>query len=84
MEKAIRNIYGHAIGDALGYPTEFMFLPRIKVKYGPSGIQDLPTFFNSVYGQRRNSCFSGKLGLAHMELHSDLFHGIMIQFNLQR
>jgi ADP-ribosylglycohydrolase len=43
-DKARGIIYGLAIGDALGYPTEFMSLPRIKEKYGPLGIQDLPKF----------------------------------------
>lgn len=41
-DKARGIIYGLAIGDALGYPTEFMSLSRIKEKYGPSGILDLP------------------------------------------
>jgi len=41
-DKAKGIIYGLAIGDALGYPTEFIHLPRIKEIYGPSGIQDLP------------------------------------------
>jgi len=27
-------IFGLAIGDALGFPTEFMSLPQIKAKYG--------------------------------------------------
>ncbi len=35
-------IFGLAIGDALGYPTEFMPLSAIKSTYGPDGIQDLP------------------------------------------
>lgn len=35
-------VFGLAIGDALGYPTEFMPLPRIKEKYGETGIIDLP------------------------------------------
>ncbi len=42
IEKAKGIIYGLAIGDALGSPTEFISLPRIKSKYGPSGIKDLP------------------------------------------
>lgn len=42
MNKAKGIIYGLAIGDALGYPTEFMPLSRIKEIYGPSGIQNLP------------------------------------------
>ena len=41
-DKAKGIIYGLAIGDALGYPTEFMSLLRIKEEYGPLGIQDLP------------------------------------------
>ena len=40
--KAKGIIFGLAIGDALGFPTEFMSLPQIKVKYGQSGIKDLP------------------------------------------
>jgi ADP-ribosylglycohydrolase len=32
---------GLAIGDALGYPTEFLSLPEIEKRYGPDGIQDL-------------------------------------------
>jgi len=32
---------GLAIGDALGYPTEFLSLPQIQQRYGPSGVQDL-------------------------------------------
>lgn len=35
-------MYGLAIGDALGAPTEFMPLPAIKAQYGEEGIQDLP------------------------------------------
>lgn len=35
-------VFGLAIGDALGYPTEFMPLPQIKEKYGETGIIDLP------------------------------------------
>src|SRR2546426_3533887 len=32
---------GLAIGDALGYPTEFLSLSQIQQRYGLSGIQDL-------------------------------------------
>ena len=35
-------IYGLAIGDAMGRPTEFLELPQIKSKYGEAGIRDLP------------------------------------------
>lgn len=42
INKAKGVIYGLAIGDALGYPTEFMPLSRIKAVYGESGIDDFP------------------------------------------
>jgi ADP-ribosylglycohydrolase len=32
---------GLAIGDALGYPTEFLSLPEIQKRYGPGGVEDL-------------------------------------------
>jgi len=35
-------MFGLAIGDALGRPTEFLSLKDIKSKYGVDGIQDLP------------------------------------------
>jgi ADP-ribosylglycohydrolase len=43
IDKAKGILYGLAIGDALGYPTEFLRLPQIKAKYGPEGITDLPS-----------------------------------------
>jgi ADP-ribosylglycohydrolase len=42
LQQARGVIYGLAIGDALGWPTEFVSLPAIKSKFGPSGITDLP------------------------------------------
>jgi ADP-ribosylglycohydrolase len=42
LDKAKGVIFGLAIGDALGYPTEFMTLDRIKSEYGPRGITNLP------------------------------------------
>lgn len=44
IDRAKGVLFGLAIGDALGFPTEFMPLSRIKAKYGPSGITDLPGF----------------------------------------
>jgi ADP-ribosylglycohydrolase len=41
-DKAMGMMFGLAIGDALGRPTEFMSLKNIHSKYGPDGIQDLP------------------------------------------
>jgi ADP-ribosylglycohydrolase len=34
-------VLGLAIGDALGYPTEFLSLPEIQKRYGADGIQEL-------------------------------------------
>ena len=42
IDKAKGVIFGLAIGDALGFPTEFTSLSRIKAEYGQSGIKDLP------------------------------------------
>lgn len=42
LDKAKGVIYGLAIGDALGRPTEFMSADAIKINYGPEGVQDLP------------------------------------------
>ena len=36
-------LLGGAIGDALGYPIEFMNLNKIKSIYGNSGLTDLVT-----------------------------------------
>jgi ADP-ribosylglycohydrolase len=41
LDKASGLIFGLAIGDAIGYPTEFMSLNQIKAKFGPNGMQDL-------------------------------------------
>lgn len=41
LNKAKGIIYGLAIGDALGWPTEFLSLSSIKKKYIPNGITDL-------------------------------------------
>jgi ADP-ribosylglycohydrolase len=35
-------LFGLALGDALGYPTEFMKLSAIKARYGAAGIQEPP------------------------------------------
>ena len=34
-------IFGLAIGDALGFPTEFLSLGEIRARYGPEGVTDL-------------------------------------------
>lgn len=40
--KARGVLYGLAVGDALGRPTEFLTLDRIKKVYGEAGIRHLP------------------------------------------
>ena len=42
IDQAKGIIFGLAIGDALGCPTEFLSLSQIKDRYGDSGIKDLP------------------------------------------
>ena len=42
IDKAKGIIFGLAIGDALGYPTEFLSLRQIKAEFGSNGISDLP------------------------------------------
>ena len=41
VDKSMGMIFGLAIGDALGRPTEFLSLKDIKSKYGTDGIQNL-------------------------------------------
>jgi len=42
IDKSKGIIYGLAIGDAFGMPTEFLSLSQIKARYGSKGIRDLP------------------------------------------
>src|SRR5688572_12568361 len=35
-------LYGVALGDALGWPIEFLPMPKISVIYGEAGIQEPP------------------------------------------
>ena len=41
-DRARGLIYGLALGDALGWPVEFMELPQILSKYGRGGIYEPP------------------------------------------
>ena len=43
MEQVLGMIYGLALGDALGSPVEFWELKGIRERYGPDGIQELPS-----------------------------------------
>lgn len=42
LAQAQALLFGLALGDALGWPTEFKSLADIKAKYGPDGIQEPP------------------------------------------
>jgi hypothetical protein len=42
LNKAKGVMFGLAIGDALGAPTEFLKLDQIRATYGKPGIRDLP------------------------------------------
>lgn len=42
QEHAQAVIYGLAMGDALGWPIEFLSMQKINIIYGPDGVQDLP------------------------------------------
>jgi ADP-ribosylglycohydrolase len=42
IDKVRGLVFGLAIGDALGYPTEFLTLARIKADFAPNGIEDFP------------------------------------------
>ncbi len=42
LDQARGVLFGLAVGDALGRPTEFLSLEAVKARYGPHGIQDLP------------------------------------------
>lgn len=41
-EQAQAIIYGLALGDALGWPIEFLSMQKINIIYGPDGIQEPP------------------------------------------
>jgi len=43
MEQVLGMMYGLALGDALGAPVEFWEMKGIRERYGPNGIQELPT-----------------------------------------
>ena len=42
QEKSRAIMYGLALGDAMGYPIEFLKMDKITTIYGTSGIQDAP------------------------------------------
>lgn len=40
-DRVLGCLLGGAVGDALGYPVEFLSEPEILRQYGPAGIQTL-------------------------------------------
>lgn len=42
MQRSAAILYGLALGDALGWPTEFLKLEEIRGQYGPQGILEPP------------------------------------------
>jgi ADP-ribosylglycohydrolase len=42
QDKAQAILYGLALGDALGWPIEFLNMQKINIIYGPEGIQEPP------------------------------------------
>ncbi len=49
-EKFLGCMYGLAIGDALGFPVEFLTLKQIKEKYGEKGIEKFESFARFLPG----------------------------------
>ncbi len=41
-QRARAILYGLALGDAMGWPIEFLKMPKIKIAYGDEGIQEPP------------------------------------------
>ena len=52
-ERSIGCLLGGAMGDAFGYPIEFMSLGKIKAAYGNDGLRD-PLLVDSHIDRRIN------------------------------
>jgi len=63
-------LFGLALGDALGAPTEFLRLPEIKQTYGRSGIQEPPASF--LYTDDTQMTLALTEGLLDAGLDADL------------
>ena len=48
VDKLLGCLLGGAVGDALGWPVEFMTLEEIRKKYGPEGICDFSEALGGV------------------------------------
>lgn len=70
VKQAQAVLFGLALGDALGWPTEFKSLERIKATYGPDGIQEPPD--PALYTDDTQMTFALAEGLLDAGLDADL------------
>lgn len=63
-------LFGLALGDALGYPTEFMTLPDIRRRYGVGGISEPP--IPALYTDDTQMTVALTEGLLDAGLHAPL------------
>lgn len=68
--KARGMLFGAALGDALGWPVEFMKLTQIKAHYGPLGIQSPPN--PAIYTDDTQMTLALARGLISAGLDADL------------
>ena len=70
VEQAKAILYGVALGDSLGKPTEFGSLSAIKERYGIDGIQELPD--PALYTDDTQMTLALTEGLLDVGLYTDL------------
>ncbi len=63
-------LFGLALGDALGYPVEFMSLQAIRQKYYPNGIQNLP--FPAYYSDDTQMTLALAEGIMDAGIHAPI------------
>ncbi len=63
-------LFGLALGDALGYPVEFLKRETISQQYGKSGIQEPP--YPALYSDDTQMTLALSEGLLDAGIHSDL------------
>lgn len=63
-------IFGLALGDALGYPVEFISLQAIRQKYPPNGIQNLP--FPAYYSDDTQMTLALAEGIMDVGVHAPI------------
>ncbi|MCU0511610.1 MAG: ADP-ribosylglycohydrolase family protein [Anaerolineae bacterium] len=70
VQQAQAILFGLALGDALGYPTEFMRLRQIQAVYGPAGITAPPD--PALFSDDTQMTLALTEGLLHAGLAADL------------